>query len=1088
MTNANLGAIPLSVDILEKANIGLWAFELDEGQEPRMYVDNAMLGLIGLTEQTTPEKTYHAWYDNIDKDSYALVADTVEKMTGGEHAEVQYPWHHPDGRTMIVRCGGVRNFAYTNGIRIEGTHQNVSDVIHFDQQQQKNEREAASKNAIIASLAADYDYIVSIDAETKVITEYRSTGKTEAVMRTLDPKLENPYRFDAFLNEIIYPQDLEYFRECSEFNYAMGKLNESGVYSFDCRTFWNGLAEYYRFKFVLVPENPNLVILGLSNIDKLIRSEQENVRLEAEKKRIEQNNQYNKIINALAADYSSVYVVNLLDSSLYVAKMSGRIIGMFGDSFRRSDYIQAYNAYIDSAVAEDQKDEMREVFSVGYLREHLKDVSSFIKYYINNNGEYTEMKVVKTNDQNEVVMGFGVKDAEIRQQLAMTEEMKRTNSLISILSDDYVSIFSLNLDTGESRVIASPRKREEADQLISEFALRDALKIYTEKVVHPDDRANFRKVLDYEYLRNKLAHTNRYRFTYRALIDGKYRYTDYIIGKEGDPDSPVSLVAVGFQDVDESARTERQYQEQLEQALAVSDYFISSYVSAYYVDLNTSTYTVLGSAGESDEAYSFLNNYTAYINDYISKDVHPDDREMMYEMARPWYIKERLEKEGAFSTVIRDISGGREKNYRFQVIRGADNDHAAFGFMDITEELKEEKEAQEALEKALAAARSANNAKTAFLNSMSHDIRTPLNAITGYTAMAKKYISNTESVVDYLDKIDVSGKQLLLLINQVLEMSRIESGKIVLREEPCDVIDRAYNVKTLTGADIENKALDYSVTLKELPNRRVLADPSRINQIILNIIGNAIKYTPEGGSIDFTVEELPYDREGYGLYRFTVTDTGIGMSDEFQTHLFEEFARENTSTVSHIQGTGLGMPIVKKLVDLMGGKIQVKSKLGAGTTITVTIPMKLDQNSGEVPKGKTDYQNISFSGKRILLVEDNEMNREIAKDILEESGFVVECAEDGDVAVDMVKKVADSDDHTYYDAVLMDIQMPRMNGYEATRLIRAIPPIEHHLPIIALSANAFEEDRQKSLEVGMDDHIAKPIDVQQLKETLAKYL
>ena len=382
----------------------------------------------------------------------------------------------------------------------------------------------------------------------------------------------------------------------------------------------------------------------------------------------------------------------------------------------------------------------------------------------------------------------------------------------------------------------------------------------------------------------------------------------------------------------------------------------------------------------------------------------------------------------------------------------------------------------------------ANNAKTTFLFNMSHDIRTPMNAIIGYTSMAKKHSENPQ-VGDYLNKIEVSGKQLLLLVNQVLEMSRIESGKVKLEAEPADVIERANGMQTVVTADCNSRNIEFALHFGEISHKDVLTDVSRINQIVTNILGNAVKYTPEGGKIDYYVDELPCDREGYSLYRFAVKDNGIGMSEEYLEEIFDEFSREKSSTVSQIQGTGLGMSIVKRLVDLMGGRIEIQSKLGEGTYVSVEIPMRWNTDVDSAAEVNENKKTISLEGKRILLVEDNEMNREIATEILEEEGIYVECASDGDIAVDMLRMVVEKGDSEYYDAVLMDIQMPRMNGYEATKAIRAIPdPQNTHLPIIALSANAFEEDRQKSLAAGMDDHVAKPIDIQKLKETLAKYL
>ena len=941
--NTNLGAIPLSVDILEKANIGLWAFELDEGEEPRMYVNDVMLGLIGLKEQTTPEKTYHAWYDNIDPDHYEEVAASVEKMKAGVHAEVQYPWHHPDGHVMIVRCGGVRNPAYTKGIRIEGTHMDVTEVLHVEKQTE----------ALLDGLAREYHTVWLMDGfgDHKVHL-YRSTGKT-TVQSAVKLGLDEPC-YDTsvvkYVMNTVHEDDRERVLEATKFETIERETPDVGTYVVTYRRYNDqGTVDYHQMCFAKAVSSDGRTnyIMAYRDADKTMR---EQLRQQ------EQIARYNKIIGALAGEYSSVYVVNLADSGLFVAKMSGRITGMFGDTFKRSDYTKAYNTYVDSAVCEEEKDEMRKVLSVDYIREHLKGVSSFIKYYINNNGEYTEMKVVKTEDDDEVVMGFGVKDAEIRAQLAMTEEMNRNNSLVKILSNDYLSVFSLNYETDEYTVVSRGNAGSVAKSHESSAEALAEMTEYINKYVHPDDREMLSEAIAYENVREKLAHANRYRVTFRTNYDGDgYKYVDFVAGKGGDPDSPVTSIAIGFQDVDEFMRKQKEYQEKLEDALTN--------------------------------------------------------------------------------------------------------------------------------------AQAANVAKTAFLNSMSHDIRTPLNAITGYTTMAKKHLDSPGSVADYLEKIDVSGHQLLELINQVLEMSRIESGKVVLSEEPADVIERAYDMKTLSGTDIENKDLKYTVIIKDVPHRFVLTDGSRMNQIILNIIGNAIKYTPEGGSIDYTVEEKPCDRPGRSIYSFTVADTGIGMSEEFQKHLFEEFARENTSTVSHIQGTGLGMPIVKKLVDLMGGSIDVSSKLGEGTTIKVSVPMKWDEKAESRSKEKAEQRNLNFKGKRLLLAEDNEMNREIALDILQEAGFVVETAEDGDIAVEMIKATAERGDSEYYSAVLMDIQMPRMNGYEATRAIRALYDPQHtHLPIIALSANAFEEDRQKLLDAGMDDHVAKPIDIQKLKKTLAKYL
>lgn len=382
------------------------------------------------------------------------------------------------------------------------------------------------------------------------------------------------------------------------------------------------------------------------------------------------------------------------------------------------------------------------------------------------------------------------------------------------------------------------------------------------------------------------------------------------------------------------------------------------------------------------------------------------------------------------------------------------------------------------------AAREASNAKTTFLFNMSHDIRTPMNAVMGFTAMAKKHIEEKETIKKYLDKIDIAGKQLLSLVNQVLEMSRIESGKIILSEQKCNLENVIKALSTTYGSHAETKGILFTATITNLEHKMVLIDSDRINQIAANIIGNAIKYTNENGSIMCTLEEEKCDREGYGMYTLVVEDSGIGMSSDFIEHIYDEFTRESSTTVSRIQGTGLGMTIVKKLTDIMNGTIKIDSKKGQGTKIAVSIPMKWCKDlSPETAEQKT-VTTIPLKDMKVLLVEDNEMNREIAEEILTENGLVVDTANDGDIAVDKVRRAPPG----AYNLILMDVQMPRMNGYDATKAIRKLEdPQKSKVPIIAMTANAFEEDKKNALAAGMNGHLAKPIDVQKLIQTLTNF-
>ena len=471
------------------------------------------------------------------------------------------------------------------------------------------------------------------------------------------------------------------------------------------------------------------------------------------------------------------------------------------------------------------------------------------------------------------------------------------------------------------------------------------------------------------------------------------------------------------------------------------------------------------------------------------------------------------------------------------------------------------------LEIALQHEGAANRAKREFLFNMSHDIRTPMNAIIGFTSLAATHIDHKEQVLDYLKKISTSSQHLLSLINDVLDMSRIESGKVKIEEKAVHLPDLVHDVRSIIQPNVSAKRLSLFIDTMDVENEDIITDPLRLNQILLNILSNAIKFTPTGGMISIRISEKNGAPKGRACYEFRIKDNGIGMSEEFQKHIFEEFTREENSTVSGIQGTGLGMSITKNIVDLMGGTIAILSKIGmrpewtisgreavirtryameqgdefsvyiidwlipdmngievvrqirkvigkncpiiiltaydwadieeearaAGVTAFCEKPLFLSELRRVLaepfcaePAHKPSQPNAAkLKGKKLLLVEDNALNRELAQEILKEAGFVVDTAEDGEIAVQKMKQAAPGQ----YDLILMDIQMPRMDGYEATRQIRALPDAaKAGIPIFAMTANAFEEDRQNALKAGMDGHIAKPLDIPHLLQVLTDVL
>ena len=411
---------------------------------------------------------------------------------------------------------------------------------------------------------------------------------------------------------------------------------------------------------------------------------------------------------------------------------------------------------------------------------------------------------------------------------------------------------------------------------------------------------------------------------------------------------------------------------------------------------------------------------------------------------------------------------------------------ASIGFLQFQmRRYKDEIHAAE-LEKAVQEAQSANEAKTRFLFNMSHDIRTPMNAIIGFSDLLEKHIDEKDRAVDYIAKIKSSSSFLLSLINYVLEMARIESGKASLKIELGSYSELINSLNAVFEPSLKSKKLSY-LCYNTVEHDAILCDRTKIREILLNIISNSIKYTPEGGKISVKIEETPAPRKGFASYRITVKDNGIGMSKEYLPHIFEEFTREHSSTESHITGTGLGLPIVKSLVNLMGGTIDVESELGAGTITTICLTFELpteEQLAAHQHKDEILEQSLqTLSEKRVLLAEDNDLNAEIVLTVLEENGIHAEHVKDGALCLKAVQNAPED----YYNVILMDIQMPNMNGYQAAEAIRALPGKRGEIPIVAMTANAFEEDRRKALESGMNAHIAKPVDVSVLLETLSRF-
>lgn len=789
---------------------------------------------------------------------------------------------------------------------------------------------------------------------------------------------------------------------------------------------------------------------------------------------------YKSVIERFSADYEAVFLGNLQDGSYKeLTSKDG-----FKTIFTGNDTIVTVSErFLNQSVHPVDREKIRrEMIPFDEIKSRLPVGESHnLEYRSRTDDGYLWYRTnLSRISEDEVIIGFKECDEEILG-----------NHITEMLMDDYASIYVVDLEKDEVR----PTKKSKVTA-IGNFekprSYKDIALQFSETVA-PEYKQDWIDFSDVNYLKQYMSKDNHREYVYELPVADKKmrRFSVDVIERV---DGVATLLLFSFMGIDDYRAQVISLHKTMSEQKVLLDYFVESYDSAYFIDLSKMSYEILhmnpeftkifGSCGEGEEGMKL----------FIEKYVHPDDRDLILQVSDKEYVKNRLKEEPSFGFTIREVFDGEEKNMRGIIVRGSDEDHVAVGFMDITAQVIEQKEAEKQLQEALSMAQAANRAKTIFLNSMSHDIRTPMNAIIGFTNLASKHSDNKEQVEDYLKKIGQSSDHLLSLINDVLDMSRIESGKMHLDEKTENLFELIATLKDIVQADVEAKQHDFSVDMVDVKDENIICDKLRVNQVLLNIVSNAVKYTDNGGKISMRITEKEVKISGYATYEFCVKDNGMGMTQEYLKTIFDPFSRVKSSTVSGIQGTGLGMAITKNIVDMMGGKIEVNSELGEGTEITVVFDFKLQKDRRELTPeaiaeeinaaSKKESEECDFYGKKILLVEDNEFNREIATELLSEYGFVLDTAEDGDIAVDKIKNAAVGD----YDLILMDIQMPTIDGYEATRQIRNLGTDISRIPIIAMTANAFEEDRKAALQVGMNDHIPKPIDIKVLKSVLAKFL
>lgn len=1088
-------------------------------------------------------------------------------------------------------------------------------------------KEEQRHSAIIEAMGNAFDSLYFIDIENKTMRRVISqTGYHDSY--GIEEDLESG------INNLVYSiAKKEEAAPLLEFVQPMGlpkRLKEDKLINHD---FQNKDNRWSRLSIIPINNkkgDASTFLFALSDVDNEIK----NIKIK------------NNVIQALSSSYENVYAVSEETGIAICFRMGKEIEKLYFDSFSKGNYEDNIKTYYKNEVIEEDRHLFYAIDTPSKVLSKLTKRSEYtFNYRINRNNRIHFFQchiVLPSLNVREFVIGFKNVNEETRLNLLHQKEMddaiaaiEKTNKALreetaisSVLTEEYHSLFRINTTTGAMTLYRTDGDGFPPTLLSSLLKLSDYETIvdrYIDSFVHPDDRDRIRENSRLKNLLEKTSETGLYKMGFRRILAESIQYYEMNVARSVDSDTLI----LGMRDVDQETRRQIKVTKEMEAQREIIEGLGSEYYSILLVDVATDTVSTYRAYGEDGEAIDrhFDNNlrhWTDGVKSYAMHLVVDDDKVNFLEKLSLPYIKDNRGHDYSF-TYGKKLDGDIfYLQARVAYVDTSDGGWVAVvGTRNIDDLIKKEKKQEAALREAYYAAESASKAKTDFLSSMSHDIRTPMNGIIGMTAIAASHLDDKERVKDSLEKITKASRHLLSLINEVLDMNKIESGKVQLAEDEFNLSDLIENLINMTSSQITEHNHTLNVNVSGVQHENVIGDSLRIQKIFTNLMGNAVKFTPDGGRIRLTISERPSRQEKVGCYEFVFEDNGIGMSEEFMDHIFEPFTRAEDGSERRTQGTGLGMTISRNIARMMGGDIKVESTLGVGSIFTVTIHLKLQDKNENLEKrfvdldvlvadddelslessldilssmgmkvegvnngkdavekvvsrhsegldffaaildwkmpgmdgieatreirrrvgndvpiiiisaydwseieedakraganafigkplfksrlektfssilGKeeekpvdkyislSDLEALKLQGKRALVVEDNDLNMEIACEILETTGMSIETAIDGIEAVDLITSSPDG----YYDIVFMDIQMPKMNGYDATRAIRAQNrPYLKQVPIIAMTANAFAEDVQAARTVGMNWHISKPLELHALKSVLERFI
>ncbi|MBP0965332.1 MAG: PocR ligand-binding domain-containing protein [Oscillospiraceae bacterium] len=988
---------------------------------------------------------------------------------------------------------------------MQGSYELLKETLHFFIEKNYHIREAnnelkkapAKKDRVLAQITQImYSYNLTIDLATGDYSLITGTGMERTVNEY--KRHSNQAELTEFQNSIIHPAYVDRFNKLTNFDSARNNAAENGfkgtleypvIYPDDDEFEWHEINV-----FVDTEEDGRRIanILGrdVTEIHKQQEAKERELKASAAKDQILSD------ITKTLYSYNATVNLNTGKYSLIVGTGMEELIRHFS----HTDDFDAACGYLLEKVLPEYREDMNDQFSLEALRRQ-QNLSGHIgqKEYAavteNGIGWFEVNAFMGVDEEGTPIANILGRDiTEMRKAQEHREnELKAVAAKDQILSNITKTLYSynltLNLVSGKYSLIVGTGMKDFVKIFEStddyETAYRQKIQYVTEDYIEAFD--SFSSLSALRKRENETGYIGNLEYAAKTEKGIEWHEINIFLGTDENGNRIANILG---RDITEAHEQQEKKEREL-RASTARDQLLSSITKMLYsynmtVNVDTGKYTLITGTGMEDTV--------ARMN---STDNYEDIYKRFLNAVDDTYLKKGVELMSLDNYRGKQFGAGhlgteefllhytkKPEWHEINVFAGYDEDgNTIINILgrDVTEAHdKADTKAQ------LEIANASSAAKSAFLFNMSHDIRTPMNAIIGFTELLDKHLDDKELAREYIKKIKTSNEFLLSLINNVLEMARIESGKTTLDESFWNIYAFNDTLYSLFDSQMKEKGIEFTRSI-DVEHTEVICDATKLREIFLNILSNALKYTPSGGRVTMRLTEVPSNRAGHAMYRTEIEDTGIGISEEFLPKMFDEFTRERSSTESRVNGTGLGMAIVKRLVDFLGGTIKVESQVGRGTKFTVTVPHRIADKRDKVQSIESDsvYDAEKFKGKRILLAEDNELNAEIAMTILEESGFMTEHAADGIICADMLAKAAPG----YYDLILMDIQMPNMDGYKATKTIRhSADKSKADIPIIAMTANAFEEDKQNAYKAGMNGHIAKPINVNELMATLAKIL